>query len=301
MTASMSPLVSCDWLASHLGASDLRVYDCTMILKGAPATADRPELNAMTVESGRDGFETAHIPGSGFLDLQDLSDPQGRWRFTMPAAQALAEILRRRGIGRDDRVVLYSAAAASWATRVWWMLRAIGFDRAAILDGGLPKWRAEGRPVESGSSGPAPASLAIDPRPRADLFVGKDEMLAALQSGAPSACLLNALSEAQHRGTGGWAYGRAGRIAGSRSLPAAALVGADGAFLPEAEMKALFEAQGVRFDDPAQPVLCYCGGGVAATVDSFALVALLGRERVAVYDASMQEWASDPSLPMERG
>jgi thiosulfate/3-mercaptopyruvate sulfurtransferase len=174
------------------------------------------------------------------------------------------------------------------------MLRAIGFDRARILDGGFKKWTAEGRPVERETNIYAPATLTA--KPRAGLLVGKDAVLAAL--GDDRAVVVNCLTEAQHRGTSGAQYGRPGRIAGSVNVPAAALFEADGTFKDAAALRAMFAERGIA---GGKRVVAYCGGGIAATGDAFALVALLDHDDVAVYDASLQEWAIDPSLPMSVG
>ncbi len=281
----MDALITTQELAGRLGDPSLRIYDCTTLLHPQPD-------GRMRVETGRAGYlERGHIPGAALIELQaDLSDNASALRFTMPAPDALARMAAAKGIGEDTEVVLYCDGAAWWATRVWWMLRVIGFDRARLLDGGLRKWIAEGRPLETAARAYPPATLAA--RPRAGLFVGKDEILAALDR--TDTTVVNCLTEAQHRGEGTH-YGRPGHIAGSVNVPAAALFAADGTFLPPDALAAKFADRGIV---AGKRVLAYCGGGIAATGDAFALTALLGREGVAVYDASLQEWATDPSLPM---
>jgi len=191
-------------------------------------------------------------------------------------------------------VVLYDRAVNMWAARVWWMLRAVGFDRAAVLNGGWKKWTLEGRLTSTAPCVYPPARFVARPRP--DLFVGKDAVLAGL--GARATCVLNALSEEQHRGTGGVAYGRPGRIAGSGNVPARALVDpATHAYLEPDVLRRRFADAGAL---EAGRVITYCGGGIAASSDAF-ILALLGHDRVSVYDASLSEWARDPSLPMETG
>jgi thiosulfate/3-mercaptopyruvate sulfurtransferase len=190
--------------------------------------------------------------------------------------------------------VLYSTANPQWATRVWWLLRVFGFDDAAVLDGGWQKWSREGRPVETGPAKPRPPGKFVvrDVRP---LMVGKEEVLHAIGDGA--VCTLNALSPEQHAGSGGNSYGRPGRIKGSVNLPAAHLVDpATNAFLPADELRRRFD----RVNAFDRQVITYCGGGIAASADAFALV-MLGHPNVRLYDASMSEWANDPSLPMETG
>ncbi len=285
----MEPLIATDELARRLGEPALRIFDCTTILHPEPG-------GRMRVETGRAGYaEKGHIPGAALIELQeDLSDPTNKLRFTMPAPEALARMAGAKGIGDGSEVVLYCNGTQWWATRVWWMLRAIGFDRARILDGGFKKWIAEGRPVEHGTNTYAPATLTA--RPRDGLMVGKDEVLASLADSG--AVVVNCLTEEQHRGTGGAHYGRPGRITGSVSLPAASLFAADGTFKDTATLRAMFADRGIA---GGKRVVAYCGGGIAATGDAFALTALLGHDDVAVYDASLQEWATDPSLPMTVG
>ena len=211
----------------------------------------------------------------------------------MPALDDLAARFAARGIGDGTRAVLYSRGSMQWATRVWWMLRAVGFDGASVLDGGFDKWSAEGRPVETAETRYPPATLMARPRP--GLFVGKDEVKAAI--GDAGACTVNALAPDLHRGDNP-RYGRPGRVPGSVNVPAAALVDAASLTLkPPEAVAAAFAAVGA---DPSKRVLLYCGGGIAATLDAF-LLHQLGYRDVAVYDASMSEWAKDETLPIERG
>jgi thiosulfate/3-mercaptopyruvate sulfurtransferase len=191
-------------------------------------------------------------------------------------------------------VILYDRAVNMWAARIWWMLRAFGFDNAAVLNGGFRKWTLEGRPVAT-DAGTRPART-FTPHPRPALIADKAGVLAAL--GESSACVLNALTEEQHRGTGGVAYSRPGRIAGSGNVAARDLVDPrTHAYLDADTLRGRFQAAGAL---AAKRVVTYCGAGIAASSDAFVL-ALLGRDDVAVYDASLSEWAADPALPMERG
>jgi thiosulfate/3-mercaptopyruvate sulfurtransferase len=282
-------IVSTAWLAANLGDPNLRIFDCTTYLLYETGTG-RP----YTIKSGREDYDAGHIPGAGFLDLQgELSDRTGHFNFTMPAPDDLAARLAARGIGDGTRVVLYSRKTPQWATRVWWMMRAIGFDNAAILDGGIDAWMAEGRDIATAETRYAPASLRAKPRP--GLFVGRDEMLAAIGDGGT--CSINALAPDLHSGANP-RYGRPGRIPGSVNLPAASLFEA-GSFKLKApdQVAAAFAAVGA---DKGKRKLIYCGGGIAATLDAF-LLHQLGHEDIAVYDASMNEWAKDESLPMEVG
>jgi len=177
-------LVETSELERQLGDPDLRVLDCTTHLIPDPTITYQ-------VVPGRADFEKAHIPGAHFVDLQaDLSDNSHRLRFMKPSAEAFAAAMGRLGVGERSGVVTYSTTTPQWATRVWWLLRVFGFDNAAVLNGGFPKWRREGRPVETGPALPrAPAHFVV--REERQLMVGKDEVRRAIGDGA--ICTLNAL------------------------------------------------------------------------------------------------------------
>jgi thiosulfate/3-mercaptopyruvate sulfurtransferase len=281
-------LVETDWLAAHLDDPALRVLECTTILHPLPDGGFRAESGLATWQGG-------HIPRSGFADLTaDLSDRRTSLRFMMPPPDQLAAAMAALGVGEGTRVVLYDRAVNMWAARVWWMLRAVGFDEAAVLNGGWRKWTLEGRPVSTEPCAYPRGRFVARPRP--GLFADKQAVLGAL--GDRATCVLNALTEEQHRGSDGVTYGRAGRIAGSRNVPARALVDPrTHAYLPPEALRKQFEAAGVL---AAGRVITYCGGGIAASSDAFVLT-LLGHDDVAVYDASLSEWAADASLPMETG
>jgi thiosulfate/3-mercaptopyruvate sulfurtransferase len=282
-------LVETEWMAQHLDDPAVRLLECTVYLQ--PTDGPFP----YRVESGRAKWAEDHIPGAGFIDLQEeLSDRTSTLRFMMPPAAQFAEVMGRAGVGEGVRVVLYDRAVNMWAARIWWMLRAFGFDNAAVLNGGFKKWTVEGRPVST-EAGTRPAKT-FTPRPRPGLIADKAGVLAAI--GETGSCVLNALSEEQHRGAGGTSYGRPGRIKGSVNVVARDLVDpATHAYLPADVLRAKFQAVGAL---DAKRVVTYCGGGIAASSDAFILT-LLGRDDVAVYDASLSEWANDASLPMERG
>src|SRR5262245_29606671 len=199
-------------LAAALSQPDLRVYDCTTYLDPPAAGSGDP----YTVVSGRRTFEDAHVPGADFLDLQgEFSDTSTRLRFMMPPAAQLEAAFGRHGLGNGARVLLYSIGSMMWATRFWWMLKAVGFDGAAVLDGGLDAWKAEGRPLERGpAKGYPPAAFTAHPRP--GFFVDKHAVLAATRD--PGAVVVNALAPAAHRGEES-RYGRPGHVPGSVNVP----------------------------------------------------------------------------------
>jgi thiosulfate/3-mercaptopyruvate sulfurtransferase len=279
-------LVETGWLAAHLGNPNLRILDCTVHI------VFEPELK---LTSGREDFEREHIPGAQFVDvLTELSDSSNPVPLMAPSAAQFAAVMSALGIEDDSRVILYGAANLYWATRVWWLFRVYGFDNAAVLNGGWQKWSREARPIETGPAKPRPpASFTV--REQRPLMVGKAEVLEVI--GNPAVCTLNALPREQHQGTSAVHYGRPGHIKGSLNLPSGDLTDPDtNTFLPAGELHRRFERAGAL----KERVITYCGGGIAASADAFALV-LLGHSEVKLYDGSLLEWAADPSLPMEVG
>jgi thiosulfate/3-mercaptopyruvate sulfurtransferase len=280
-------LVSTDWLAGHLEDPELRLLDVTVHLR--PATP-----GPYRIESGRADYEAGHIPGAAFADLaRDLSDKQSPLGFTMPSAGDFAEALGALGVGNNSRVVAYTTTTPMWATRLWWMLRSCGFDNAAVLDGGFAKWKAEGRSIEAGERRYPGTALTLSPK--SGCWAGKAEVLAAIGDG--QTCTINALSPSVHKGTADMSYGRKGHIKDSRNVPYAALLKQDGTYRDDSELRALFDGVGAF---GRTRTICYCGGGISATMDALALVRL-GHPSVSVYDGSMSEWVRDPDLPMELG
>lgn len=283
-------LVGTDWLAEHLDDPDLRLFECTVFLRPRDEGGYR-------VESGRAEYEAARIPNAGFLDLQrDFSDNDQRLRFMMPSRAAFAEAAGRHGISNDSRIVLYDRLGSMWAARFWWMFRAMGAERVAVLDGGWTAWTAEGRETAAGPHAHDPAEFKA--RFNARRFAAKDEVLALSATGG---CLINALGRDQHSGEDeGRTYGRPGHIPGAANVPAMELV--DPATQRYKDRLELMEAFAMATAGETVPnfkkrVVTYCGGGIAASNDAF-ILSLLGYEDVAVYDASLSEWAADDSLPM---
>jgi thiosulfate/3-mercaptopyruvate sulfurtransferase len=282
-----TPLASTNWLAEHLGDPDLRVLDATAHLAG-PESGSTP----WSLRPGRDAYLAAHIPGAAFADIiDDLSEPDGG-ALSKPSRARFAAAAGRLGIGPDSRVVVY-APDVHWATRVWWLLRANGFDNAAVLDGGFRKWTAEGRPTATGAESYPRAEFTAEPRPRFLAELGEVKRAVGAGSGA---CLINALSPQDHHGETD-NFARPGHIHGSLNVPMDALLNeADGTFKPAGELRKIFAGVLSR---PGRKVT-YCGVGVAATSDALALT-LLGEFDVALYDGSLHEWASNPELPLEVG
>jgi thiosulfate/3-mercaptopyruvate sulfurtransferase len=284
-------LIDTSTLAASLGDPSLRVFDCTTYLEPTPAGSAEP-YNAV---AGRKTFEEGHVPGADFLDLQgEFSGTNTRLHFMMPSVAKLQAAFGRHGVGSGTRVVLYSIGTMMWATRFWWMLRSLGFDDAAVLDGGLDKWKAEGRPLETGAPhGYTPTTFVA--APREGLFVDAAKVKAAIGRG--DTVTVNALGPQFHRGLEPSRYGRPGRVPGSVNVPAATLVDpATKGFTTLADAAAKFAAQGVSMD---KRTICYCGGGISATIDLF-LLHQLGHDDITLYDGSMGEWAKNEALPIER-
>ena len=275
------------WLAERLGDPNLRVFDCTVDMTNDPE-------KGYAIKNGRGKYESGHIEGAAFIDLMDeFKDPDHTLNFMLPPPDLFVSLASRYGIGPGTEVVLYNNGPTWWATRMWWNLRAHGFDSARVLNGGFEKWVAEGRPIEPGTNTYPPATFVS--QPREGLIVGKDAVLAAIDD--PDCLILNALSPELHRGDK-LQYGRPGHIKGSVNVPARPLLDDDSfAFKPAAALRAAFAPVGAL---EAKRVMNYCGGGISATTTLFAL-ALLGHRGVQLYDASMTEWGRDESLPMETG
>jgi thiosulfate/3-mercaptopyruvate sulfurtransferase len=280
-------LAETDWLAARLDDPSLRIFDCTVDMSYSPE-------KGYAIKNGREKYEAGHIKGAAFIDLmEEFKDPGHALNFMLPPAELFVDLASKYGIGEGTEVVFYNAGPTWWATRMWWNLRAHGFDKARVLNGGYEKWVAEGRAVETGNNAYPPARFVSRPRP--GLIVGKEEVLAAIDD--PDCLIINALAPELHRGDK-VQYGRPGHIKGSVNVPARTLL-EDGtfAFKPADALQAAFAPVGAM---QAKRVMNYCGGGISATTDLFAL-ALLGHPGLQLYDASMTEWGRDETLPMETG
>ncbi len=281
-------LIDARSLASELGDPRLRIIDSTAFLRRE--VADGP----YTVESGRESYEQAHIPGAVFADVAgDLSDPDSPFRLALPSPARFARAMGNLGVGPGVRVVAYAQQSPMWATRLWWMLRYFGFDDVRVLDGGLTAWRQAGYELSGAQVAVEPASFVARPRP--ELLATKKDVIAVTE-GEP-ACLVNALTPEAFKGLGPGAYSRPGRIPGSASAPAQSLVDPESwRFRPRDELAR--ELSGLL--DPAVPVIAYCGAGISATVDVLVL-SMLGRDDVRLYDGSLTEWSADPTLSLAIG
>ncbi len=280
-------LISTEQLQEKLDDPNLRLIDVTShlgfsIFKWGPAP-----------KSGRSDFEELHISGAIFLDLVDeLSDPESEFNYAKPSVEQIEAVLSNAGISHHHDIVLYSQSGVMWATRAWWVLRAAGLEKLAILDGGFSKWQEEERPVSDQLV--QHEKTVFKAKPRDDMWASKDDVLAAIDNS--KSVTINALSPRMHEGKSGFGFDRNGRIKGSVNVPSRTLINTEtGGFRSSDEMTANFSAINAL---DAEQAITYCGAGVAATVDAFTLE-MLGHPDVAVYDASLEEWANDKSLPME--
>lgn len=286
-------LVSTDWLESNLDKPSVRVFDCSVYAEPNP-DADKRKQFPFIFTSGQEKYKGEHIPGAGFIDIVgSLSDSTAEYPLMMLGKEQFAEVMGAYGIGQDARVILYSNPG-QWACRVWWMLRAFGFN-AAILDGGFNKWNREEREVSDSSCVYPRASFVGKKQARS--FVSKDVVVEALQD--KSVCTISALPAEMFSGSSAMSFGRKGHIEGSINIPFGSLYEDTGSeiLLDSEQLHKIFDTARVG---EAERIIAYCGSGIAASNLAFALT-ISGYENVSVYDASMCEWGNDPSLPMSVG
>ena len=281
-----NPIVSTDWLARHLDAPNLVVLDGSWHL---PTEGRNPRAE----------YETGHIQGTRFFDIDAISDAASPLPHMLPSREAFAAHMQRLGVGDQDRIVVYDASSLGLfsAARVWWTFRVFGHDDVAVLDGGLRKWRAEGRPVTA-QPPPQRAVGPFTPRLRADLVLGLDAMRTLVATGNTQIADARSAGRFAGREPEPRPGLRSGHIPGARNVPFPTLLAADGTLKSPAELRAVFEAAGI---DIARPVATSCGSGVTAAVLSLALM-MLGRPDNRLYDGSWSEWGQEGlGTPVETG
>jgi thiosulfate/3-mercaptopyruvate sulfurtransferase len=278
------PIVSAEWLVSHLNAPDVRVLDCTYFMPGSPRT-------------GRQVYDAHHIPGARFFDIDDVADTDSTLPHMLPAPEKFSSRVRRMGLGDGHRVICYDQNGFLASARVWWMFRVMGHGDVAVLDGGFEAWRAAGGGVED-----LPPHFVADRhftvRPRRDLVRDIDQMKQTVDAGG--AQIVDARSAGRFNGTAPEPRPglRSGHMPGSFNVPYGEVLTADGRFKPEADIRATFEKAGV---DLSKPIVNSCGSGVTAAILALAQ-SVAGHDGAAVYDGSWTEWgASSAATPVVTG
>ena len=278
-------LVETEWLASRLDAPDLIVFDGSWHL---PAAGRDPRAE----------YRAEHIPGALFFDIDEMSDQRSELPHMLPSPEQFASRMKRIGLGDGMRVVVYDTVGLFSAARVWWMFRAMGHEDVGVLNGGLPKWKREGRPVTDEPPRPR-ASCHFTARFNAGLVRDMSDIRALVAAGGAGQI-------ADARGPGRFAGTepepraglRAGHIPGSRNVPYASLLTAEGRLKPADELRQVFSAAGI---DARRPVVTSCGSGVTAAILSLAL-ALIGQTDSGLYDGSWSEWGQERAgTPVETG
>ncbi len=274
-------LVSTQWLADHLKSPDLRVFDASWYL---------PEME----RDARGEYDAGHIPGARFFDIDEISDQRSSLPHTVPPVEKFMSRMRAMGVGDGHQVVVYDGMGLLSAARVWWLFRLMGKPDIAVLDGGLPKWLAEGRPLED--LPPMIRDRHMTVHRQAQMIRDVTQVAAAAKLGDHE--IIDARAPARFAGTAPEPREglRRGHIPGSKNLHYAALLNPDGTMKPVPELRALFERAGV---DLAKPVITTCGSGVTACILDLALERM-GHHRHAVYDGSWSEWGMYNDLKVER-
>ena len=279
-----SLLVETDWLESNLENPNIRIFDCTVWLNPHPK-------KIYTIVSGKKDYDEGHIPNSDFLNLEDISLKNTPYPFMMPDIKTFDKVMSLKGVGPDTHVILYSRANIQWATRVWWMLKSMGFNNASILNGGYDRWKNQNRNIST-----TPITYQENKFisiPQNGLFCTKEEVLNSLTNNNIS--IINALRSTLHDGSEKVDYGRLGHIKNSINIPSLEMVDPDTNLYKSLEdLKIIFKNYNVL---SKEKVIAYCGGGIAATNIAFVLTAL-GFNNITVYDASLSEWAKNNNLPM---
>ena len=278
----MESLVTTDWLAKEMGASDLRVVDATKFLIG-------------TDRDPRAEYEAGHIPGAVFMDLSELTDPTNPVENMAPTAEKFASRMQALGLGDGSRIVLYDNSPLKSAARAWWLLKLFGAHNVALLDGGLAKWQAEDRPLESGNHSLRHRHFTVwrdanVVRDKAQLLTNLDTEAEQVVDARPAGRFTGADTDPRP----GMA---AGHIPRSRSLPHTLMFNADGTWKRDEALRSAFTAAGI---DLSKPIIATCGSGMTAAVVAFG-AHLLGKDDVALYDGSWAEWGADPATPKAVG
>lgn len=280
--AEGAPLVSTQWLADHLGAPDVRIVDATYFLP-------------MEKRDARAEYEGGHIPSAVFFDIDEISDTTQALPHMLPSPEKFSSKVRKLGLGDGVRIVVYDARGVFSAPRVWWSFKVFGHRDVAVLDGGLPKWKAEGRPLEEGPV--AAGERHFTARHNSLLVRDAEQISRNLESRREQ--LLDARARDRFEGAAPelWPGRRTGHIPGSRNLPFTELLAKDGTMRPPGELRQAFADAGI---DLKRPVVTTCGSGVTAAVLALGLE-IAGARDVSLYDGSWSEWGLPGERPVETG
>ena len=281
MGAGVEALVSTEWLASQLDANDLSVFDASWYM---PAEA----------RDARAEYRSAHIPGACFFDIDAIADPESTLPHMVPSTARFEQMLGALGVSADQRLVFYDQKGIFSAARAWWLMRLFGHARCAVLDGGLPKWRREGRALQSGAE-PAAASAVYRASLNARYLRGLGDVLENLHSGREILLDARSLDRFHARVPEPRPGVRGGHVPGSRSLPFTELLSSEQTLLPPARLRALFKERGV---DEHSAVVTSCGSGLTAAVLNLGLE-VAGLPMGALYDGSWSEWGTRAETPIE--
>lgn len=282
MPTPSDPLVTTDWLADHLEAPDVRVVDASWFMPGSPRD---PKAE----------YAVQHIPGAVFFDIDEIADTDSPLPHMLPSPMKFSSRVRKMGLGDGLRIVVYDSSGITGAARVWWTFRVMGHEDVVVLDGGLPKWLAEGKPVDDRQ--PHLQERHFTARLSGDLVCDVSRLRRLIETRRSQ------IVDARPAGrfTGEVAEPRpglkSGHMPGALNVPATSVFSADGVMKSAAELQSTFELAGV---DLSQPIVTTCGSGITASVLALAL-ARLGRARTAVYDGSWTEWGGLDDTPVVKG
>lgn len=282
MSDDPKTLVSTDWLAAHLKDPDLRILDASWYMPAAMRDAHAE-------------YEAAHIPGARFFDIDDISDARSDLPHMAPPVEKFMSRMRAMGVGDGHQVVIYDGAGLLSAPRVWWLFRLMGHRDVAVLDGGLPKWQAEGRPVEDMPPMVKDRHMTV----RFQNQLVRDVTQVSRASKLGSTQIVDARAAARFRGDAPEPREglRAGHIPGSRNVPFDTLLNADNTMKSPEETDKIFEAAGL---DLSQPIITSCGSGITAAILGLAL-SRAGHDNWSLYDGSWTEWGMFPTVPVATG
>ena len=275
-----SPLVSTDWLAQHLEAPDVRIIDASWYLP----------------QAGRDAkaeYRAAHIPGAIFFDIDDLSDERNPLPHMIAPAAKFASRMRKLGLGDGNLIVAYDGAGIYSAPRAWWMLRMMGHEDVVVLDGGLPKWRREGRALDDLM--PLPSARHFTPRQNQALYRDFAQMFGLQKNRGEQIIDARSTNRFAGREAEPRAGVRPGHMPGSVNIPYTELTEEDGTLKSKDALGRLFAARGI---DLGRPSVTTCGSGITAAIEMLALM-VAGSEKLALYDGSWSEWGARAEAPVE--